>query len=735
MPFADIKEFCKTHNVQLTAVSCTPSYNETKKRVIKGAPIPYAGWKDKGRYESCKVNKTSNGQPATMWMMNLQKAGLYVIDVDCTNKPARDILEPLIYDNLYGSSDYVVQTGSGGLHFYYRLHPDCSDALQNSIKAAFDDWFLPNETGSIDIIVDSIITEGSQYSFNGTTYNYLSIKPGNGINDVSEHAQIWDIVKSHIIKPTITPNPKNIIVNEDDNVDGNITVPEIQDHLNNIPNNTQNWDNWYKMGQLIYNLLGDDGYEVFNVWSQSPWYNIKETMRLWKGLKERQSGTILTIGTLLYKSKQANEVNYKKIRASYNPLSYDAMKSLIEEDHFFIQEPRAAYIRIKQYSIITYTPASFKDLLMSWNIRKRNPSGKVIDVSFFLLWSKDPNKRQYKSIEYHPDASTCPNDVYNSFVPAKASFLPRCDPIDIEPILTHFNIMANHDEQSYNFLINYFAQIVQQPAVLPGIAIVLYGEEGAGKDILVNFFGSDILGDHQYAFVGDAVGLFKGFNAQLQGKLLAHGDELNKQSMDKKAIESLKRIITSGKCTIEKKGVDASYENSYIRIFLTTNNRDALSLSISDRRFCVFNSSSEKRKDTQYFKDLAVFIKRPEVQRTFYDFLMARDISEFNHNQRPETELYREMKEASMDPVLQWIQTNEQDFEEPYRKANDWMILYNQWAEHNRSRMHNPTSFGIAINTLRDRKCGIVKRTPHNISMLEIPRVQIIEWMVQEKIL
>jgi hypothetical protein len=713
MPIADIKDYAKTHNVPLTAVKCSPMYDENKQRVSKGNAICNKGWKDKGRYELCKT-KLEN-EEAAMWMMQLSKTGLYVVDIDVKgSETAKDVLCEEVYDMLFNASQYIVETGSKGLHFYFKM-PEGIDKQKNSINADFAYWFKTGKEATVDIIFDSIITEGSSYKFQDVTYKYINIKPGSSINDTTESNSMWSLVY----------RPKNEIVHPKNNVD----MSELAEHLENIPNDKRNWDEWYKMAQTIFNINAD-GLDMFMKWSaKNPIHNDKEAIKLWKGLTKRADGR--SMGSILYLSRQANADVYNEIRSRYAPISYEALKELIEINHFFVQEPKPMYVRIREYDSLCYSPASFKELLMDWNYPVV-VKGEVREVSFYTTWSKDPSKRKYVRIGYFPNEEDCPTNTFNSFVAAKASFLPNCDPVDIKPIMDHINIMANHDQASATFLLQYLAQIVQQPAILPGIAILLYSEEGAGKDILIDWFGKYILGEHQYYKVGDICNMFKGFNALMDGKLLVHADELSKQTLTKARMEDLKRIITNGKITIEKKGIDSVEQDSYSRIFMTTNNRDALQISNTNRRFAVYYSSSEKRKDAEYFKNLVAFLSNQDVKRTFYDFLMTVDISDFHHTKRPETEIYNEMKQASMDKLLVWILNSDTDFDEERLKTLEWMAKYNAWAETNKERVYNATSFGLAMNVLIDKKMGIVKTKPNNVRYLTIKRNEVLEWMGKE---
>jgi len=716
MTIADIKEYCKTENVPLTAVLCSPHFDEKKKRITKGEAICHSGWKDKNRFESGKVKTTPRSdQPATVWMMSLKKSQMYVIDIDVNTESAKDILVPQVYTNLFNASEYVIETGSKGLHFYFKL-PEISEKITNQINIDCKQWFIQGKEGSVDIIVDSIITEGSSYTYNDSVYKYRNIKEDTTITDVAENEVVWDLVREFVLPNKVSEPGRNV---------GTITIPEIADHLNNIPNEIRNWDEWYRMAQTLYNIYQHDVRDVFFKWSEkSTFHNSNEARKLWMGLRIR-SDNQRTLGSILYLSRNASEDAYKKIRAKYNPLGYEALKQLLEEDHFFVQEPKPLYVRCND-TLIYYNPSQFKELLLNWTYTEDDKK-----ISFYHTWSKDPTKRTYKQIGFYPNC-TYPKNHYNSYVPCNASKIPE-EKADIDPILQHISIMANHDEKVQAFMIQFMAQIVQQPHILPGIAILLYGQEGSGKDILISWFGKKLLGSHQYSAIGD-IGdvLRKNFNSFIENKFLLHSDEVNRQSMDKKTMESLKRMITGDNIRIERKGFDAVETPSYTRFWMTTNNEDALKTSMTDRRLTIVRSSNEKCKDINYFKELAEYLNRTEVIRAFYDYLMTIDISDFNHANRPETEMYAQAKRQSLDAFLVWI-TNE-DFEEERMKTLEWLERYNQWAEKNKMHPYNPTSFGLVINRYLD-KGGITKIQPHNVRHLILNRPKILEWMMTEGLL
>lgn len=715
-----VREFAKKYGVPMTAVKCSPHFDETKHRVVKGSSIPHKDWKKKGRFEVGKVNETINGEFPTMWMLDLKKSGMYVVDIDVKgNKTAEEVILPNAWDELMRTCSYVVQSGSGGVHFYFKLPEIEKDwELHQKTKIRGFEILAEPEHADIDILTEQIIVEGSQYEYKGQVYKYEALK--GDITDVSFDEAMWKVARSYILT---TPEDKKKKV--EDALTRSVEFDELKEHIQNIPNEAANWNDWYSMGQTIYNVMGADGFAVFDAWSQKcPMYNSAETRKLYAGLTQRTDGVKRTAGSILFLSRQANEDKYGDIRRRYSPLSYDAMKNLLEIDHFFVEEPKPVYVRATQRDILEYSPKDFKELLKDWNYEVDDK-----EVSFYESWSKDNTKRKYKKLGFFPDQKECPANVYNYFVKAEATFLPEVKDVDLTPILHHIDVMSGNEKDGASFILDYMAQIVQYPAILPGVAILLYSEQGAGKDIITQWFGSKVLGEHQYYMIGKASKLFGTFNSDLQGKLLVHCDEVNKETMVTHA-DDLKRIITNGYIRIESKGKDVvANKKSYARFFFTTNNRDALKIEDNDRRYAVFRSSSEHRNDMKYFNDLAEFLDRPEVVRAFYDYLMKRDITGFHWSKIPKTSIYKEMKESSMDSIFQWILEEEEQFGEMQLKTSEWLQFYNSWAVSNNIDRASLTSFGSRMNEIVEKDCGISKQKPKNVSKMTIDRNAVVEYL------
>ncbi len=219
------------------------------------------------------------------------------------------MLAPVFFDLFYDDK-YVVQTGSGDLHLFFKLGDDFGEGcvLRQKVKCTtFNNYFKNPGDGEVDILLEQVIVhvEGSSYSFDGVTLKYFALKPGSTIADVDFNDIAW---KAACMEALVTPQVKQQAVS------GATSRPmgleELATHLENIPNTTRNWQEWYTMAQTVYNVAGNEpGYYLFRAWSSKcDAHDDRELDKLWLGLKQRNDGSARGMGPILYMSRQANIV-------------------------------------------------------------------------------------------------------------------------------------------------------------------------------------------------------------------------------------------------------------------------------------------------------------------------------------------------------------------------------------------------------------------------------------------
>lgn len=373
-----IQSYCKTYNVPITAVKCSPNFDEKKGRVSKGNALCHTGWKDKSHYNAdhATITPFTDNTPATMWMIYLEPLRFFVIDIDVKgNKKAKDVLKPEQYDNFYNSSSYVVETGSGGLHFYYKL-PEDFKGKQRDFVGILNDFFKEGETGGVDIIMKAVITEKSAYSHEGKRYSYTALK--GSIQDVSIPTS-FDFIALYngFVAEDVIPQNNSKNNREDPNKE------EVIEHLDNIPNDTLNWEQWERMGQLIFNILGKGEYGVFRDWSaKNPYHDERATYKLWCGLRLNTDNNRkpLTMGTLCHLSNKANADTYQKIRNKYHINSDDFWNLIKRPTHYATATFFANY---KPYAYIYKTGYGWYSLLKNntWFFSNSKPDYLINDIA------------------------------------------------------------------------------------------------------------------------------------------------------------------------------------------------------------------------------------------------------------------------------------------------------------------------------------------------------------------
>ena len=116
---------------------------------------------------------------------------------------------------------------------------------------------------------------------------------------------------------------------------------------------------------------------------------------------------------------------------------------------------------------------------------------KEKEVPLYSFWFKWTGRRTYEGFEFEPDSEKRTPDYFNDW----SGFDMQPDPSGSWGLLQEhlYKNVCHKNQEHYNWLITWFAQIIQQPGVKLGSAFVLIGDKGAGKSIVFEHF-SELLG-------------------------------------------------------------------------------------------------------------------------------------------------------------------------------------------------------------------------------------------------
>jgi hypothetical protein len=218
----------------------------------------------------------------------------------------------------------------------------------------------------------------------------------------------------------------------------------------------------------------------------------------------------------------------------------------------------AACLQVEE--VFIRTQAEMK--LLTENVRAVNPhTGKT--ASMDVVWRQSPDRREVVRMDFMPQhRETFVDTPKGTFLNTSPGFLVQYDPgfaVDdevVEALLFHLSRGWARDLPcAYEYVLNFLADMLQHPERKIGVALLLFSQPGAGKNIILWFLGDYILGD-LYVSLPSLKQVSGGFNAVLARRLLVNLDEVA-SSGDAAVNDRIKTMVTEPTNVIEKKGVDA----------------------------------------------------------------------------------------------------------------------------------------------------------------------------------
>jgi hypothetical protein len=210
-----------------------------------------------------------------------------------------------------------------------------------------------------------------------------------------------------------------------------------------------------------------------------------------------------------------------------------------------------------------------------------------------------------------------------------------------------------------------------------------------------------------------------------------------KSSDTSKCLGRLKNVITSNKTIYNEKGMKQAEVRNCCRFIFTTNESFPINIDKDDRRYFATSCSNILCKDAVFWKGFYKKLENRKSIKGFFDYLKARDISNVNWMDFPQTELRSDIIESSLHPIIYWVdefirgeifQTKEtQNF-----SASDLYTHYKQHCVENRINVYssNSKSFGIVLKDNIDfAGCGIEKKKSCGVMVYVINKNKVFGWL------
>ena len=309
-----------------------------------------------------------------------------------------------------------------------------------------------------------------------------------------------------------------------------------------------------------------------------------------------------------------------------------------------------------QHSI--WSVNDFKQVHLNWKL-------PGIPTPITLIWLTHPMRRQVDNIVFRPQPDNfVDTSRFHDFNMYKGAGISRAEAADwaqknpdweqqFEPLLHHIQTIWCSDlPELISYVMGWMAHVVQKPHEKTGAGLVLKSEEGAGKTVVVDKLGS-IVGTEHYFPVHDPQDVLGKYTHQLKACILLSMDEAL-WGGDKANAEVLKKIITQPTHSIHEKYLSSITVESYVNVMFSTNNDWAAPASRTDRRLMCIEVSN-RYAGIQTTETRAYFDKiRAVPNEAFAHYLYTYDLSNFNPREIVATDLQRDQKMRSFEPLYKW---------------------------------------------------------------------------------
>jgi len=281
------------------------------------------------------------------------------------------------------------------------------------------------------------------------------------------------------------------------------------------------------------------------------------------------------------------------------------------------------------------------------------------EKSFMEKWFLDSQKRKYDKYDTIPKDSMCPDYVYNMWEKLPVEIMPSLEETEynnvaLEWFQNHIKVLVDFNEEHYNFVVMWLAQMFQYPEN-KSIQLVFIGDEGSGKGTFVKFLTTMMGGSHRCFNTEDPQNdIFGPFNDSMKKAFLVIMNEADKSNTYNHN-NKFKGLITEPFINIRPKGKTAFSMRSVHRFMGFSNNPDPTTKN--KRRDFTMKISNCKVNNTEYFIEGNKYANSIECCKYIYDWLMKQQTKPHIGEKDIPVGIYDEiLKEAQKDPFIEFME-------------------------------------------------------------------------------
>lgn len=498
-----------------------------------------------------------------------------------------------------------------------------------------------------------LLAAGQIYKSSYTNLNILNKKPNGTVNN--EKKEFYENVCNLVLKECIKFSKKSSKFKNDQDVinllcryeTGRITYKHILKQLKNTNKDAYN---------IIYEKKDADLQDLCN---------------------------INTFHELLVLTE---EYSKKNIYLDVNQVR-DILKKVL------IVTPKLLYIReidetsnLYPYAYKPYTRKEFKDFVGSSKIQfKTIPFEDIHKIEY--TWFITMNHicyNLYDAVYFDPTmADDYSGKLFNTYVPIPYNIKV---PSEVDDRLRLFNkyfeeqICGKDNNNNkyidkYNYILDWLAYVLQTRD-RTGVMLLLCGEKQTGKSLFCTFVNK-LVTDKYSITLNSTDEMFSQFNCYRDEKLIINIDE---HKLHNKNRDQFKSIVSRNRDTsINAKYGKKSKKKMFDNYIGSCNNIESVNLEHGDRRHCIIECAKKKMNNT-YGTKIYNLIMNVDFISCIYSLLMERDISKFDPNNIPHSEVRSSSLVAKLNTFDIFLMKNYHTFTSSESIRGD--IIVNMYNKH-----------------------------------------------------
>lgn len=423
------------------------------------------------------------------------------------------------------------------------------------------------------------------------------------------------------------------------------TIDEVAKWIDTVKNDDWHYDDWIKFGMALHHETdgSPEGLRLWDEWSaQSGKYVHGSCSKHWRSFGKNTNVAPITAQYIEGKAKKVERT--EKIKGIVDQLVRDLVLVQVSGSARVIREDDLQD-GLELYGVEDLTK-EYANQCVPIEVEKKNGDVVVEKVNPVKLWLTHPERRTARGLVFLPEGQKV--GAYNLWRGWS------CEPEegDVSRFTDWaYDIVADRDDDNFNWIMGWCAQMVQEPMTKIGVAMVLRGLKGTGKTKLGELLGGLFPAHHK--IISRQEQLVGHFNRHLEDCLLLQAEEAF-WAGSKSAEGALKDLVTNPRMMIERKGVDSYMTPNFTRILFTSNEDWVVPATADERRWAVFDISDRRKQDYDFYAGLQSWYDRGGKKNLLHYF-KTFDLAKVNVRMAPQTKALQDQQMRGADCIQRWL--------------------------------------------------------------------------------